>query len=229
MRPTLLSLAGLILGTVCDAGPLPGFVLASQTERISFYTRGDERVDARRVEQYLAAVERQLGYRVSSRIEYYRHSHAEEIASVTGAYGSGVTLPRRGQIHSTLAYHPHEIVHIVAAQAGNPGLFFQEGLAVALGDQGKLNGRPVDEVARRWQGRAKLTELVDAFAGLPSDSGYALAGSFMGYLIRHYDLRKVSEFFRACSGMNTAEAFALVFGARLDDVGGEWVASLARG
>jgi hypothetical protein len=209
-----------------QAGTLPGFALRAQTEHFSFYSRGNVKVDPAKSEKYLAEVQRLLGQKVAGRAEYYRYETPQEIAAGTGTYAEGVTFARAGQIHSTREFHAHEIVHLVAGQMGNPGAFFQEGLAVALGNGGRWRGKDVDEVARAAARRVKLTALVASFASQDVDAAYPVAGSFVASLIARHGIARVSEFFRACTGANTADAFARAFGQTLDEAGADWAASL---
>ena len=209
-----------------QAGSLPGFVLKAQTEHFSFYARTNQKIDAEKSEKYLAQVQNLLGQRVAGRAEYYRYENPQEIAAGTGTYAEGVTFARAGQIHSTQEFHAHEIVHLVAGQMGNPGAFFQEGLAVALGNGGKWQGKDVNKLAKDAARARSLSALVSGFARLDADTAYPVAGSFVASLIQQHGIAKVSEFFRACSGNNTAGAFASTFGRTLDEAGSAWAASL---
>ena len=219
--------AGAVMAAAnLQAAPLPGFVLKAETEHFAFYSRGNEKVDAAKSERYLARVEAMLGQDVSGRAEYYRYANPQEVAAGTGTYAEGVTFARAGQIHSTQEFHAHEIVHLVAGQMGNPGVFFQEGLAVAIGNEGRWQGQDVNKLAREQARRAKLSALVAGFGRMDANTAYAVAGSFVGSLIKAHGAAKVAEFFRACSGGNTADAFARTFGQTLDEAGVAWAASL---
>src|SRR5260221_6539621 len=115
------------------AQPPRGFQLAAQTPHFLFYSRNGERIDVHEVERALCKVQRLLGQELPGRAEYYRYGTPQEIAANLGEYASGVTLGSLRQIHTVRREFPlHEIVHLVAAQLGEPGPFFQEGLAVAL-------------------------------------------------------------------------------------------------
>jgi len=220
--------AGAVLGGVClEAGPLPGFALTAQTPHFSFYSRDRQKVDAEKSERYLAQVEQLLGQQVQGRAEYYRYATAQDLAAGTGTYASGVTYAHAGQIHSTREFHAHEIVHLVAGQMGDPGVFFQEGLAVVLGNQARWQGVDVDKLARKAAKGAPLHSLVAGFAGMDTDLAYAVAGSFVNRLVKTHGLAKVAEFFRACRpGTDASVAFARTFGQSLDAAGSEWAASL---
>lgn len=232
MRKTARTIGAVATAVVLSAAPvaassLPGFVLKAQTEHFSFYSRdGRQRIDAEKSERYLARVQAQLGHRVAGRAEYYRYETAQEIAAGTGTWAEGVTFARAGQIHSTHEFHAHEIVHLVAGQMGNPGAFFHEGLAVALGNEGRWRGKSVDDAARATARRVPVATLVAGFARLEADVAYPAAGSFVGTLIRRHGIEKVAAFFRACTGGNTAEAFAGTFGVSLDEAGAAWAAAL---
>lgn len=223
---TAVAAAGLLAGPAY-AGSLPGFVLKAQTQHFSFYSRNTrQKVDVEKSERYLARIQAQLGHRVSGRAEYYRYETPQEIAAGTGTWAEGVTFARAGQIHSTQEFHAHEIVHLVAGQMGNPGAFFHEGLAVALGNEGRWRGKDVDDLARPTARRVPLSTIVDGFARLEADVSYPAAGSFVAKLIARHGIEKVAAFFRACDGRNTADAFARTFGVTLDEAGAAWAASL---
>jgi hypothetical protein len=231
MTRTAAGLAVAVLTALnLEAAPLPGFVLTAQTQHFSFYSRDNQKVDAQKSEKYLTQVEQQLGQQVAGRAEYYRYATAQELAAGTGTYAAGLTLAHSGQIHSTQAFHAHEIVHLVAGQMGNPGVFFQEGLAVALGNEAKWRGKDVDSLARKTAASARVSTLVARFESLDADTAYAVAGSFVSHLIKAHGLAKVAEFFRACpaSGANASVAFARTFGQSLDEAGAAWTGNLMR-
>ena len=215
-----------LLAVPAAGGSLPGFVLKAQTEHFSFYSRNGQKVDVEKSERYLARVQAQLGHRVTGRAAYYRYETPQEIAAGTGTWAEGVTFARAGQIHTTQEFHAHEIVHLVAGQMGNPGAFFHEGLAVALGNEGRWRGKQVDELARAATRRVPLAAIVKGFAGYAADLTYPVAGSFVAKLIERHGIEKVAAFFRACTGQNTTEAFARTFGVTLDEAGAAWAASL---
>jgi hypothetical protein len=133
MRKTAVLAILTVLAVVGSrpAAALPGFILTASTPRVSFYTRGPA-VDVKGVEASLTRIEGTLGTRLAGHASYYRYASAQEVAAGTGHYADGVTFA--GQVHSDRQCHDHELVHLVAAQMGDPGRFFQEGLAVALAD-----------------------------------------------------------------------------------------------
>ena len=227
-RTMAMLVAGVVAAANLQAAPLPGFVLTAQTQHFTFYSRDNQKVDSQKTERYLAQVEQLLGQQVEGRAEYYRYASAQELAAGTGTYAAGLTLAHSGQIHSTQAFHAHEIVHLVAGQMGNPGVFFQEGLAVAIGNEAKWQGKDVDSLARKVAGSAKLSAYVARFDSLDADTAYAVAGSFVNRLIKTHGIAKVAEFFRACGaqGANPSAAFARTFGQSLDEAGAAWAASL---
>jgi hypothetical protein len=222
-----LGLLSLLAATPVWAVPLAGFALRAETHNFAFFSRGDARVDVRRPEAQLARIETALGQRLSARVDYYIYERAEDIAATTGRYAGGLTFPDLGQIHSTSSSQDHEIVHVVAFQLGDPGPFFQEGLAVALGDHGRWLGQPVDRVARKAAQATTLEALISHFDAADPKEGYAVAGSFMSFLIKTHGLPQVSHFFRACHGGRTAAAaFTAIFGETLELAGARWVRTL---
>ncbi len=224
------AVAGILWASSLEGQPLPGFVAVAQTQHFNFYSRDGLKVDASKSEKFLARVERQLGHQVSGRAPYYRHERAEDIAAYSGTYASGITDLKTGTIHSIAAFHPHEIVHRVAGELGDPGLFFQEGLAVALGDDGKLGGRSVRRLAQTILERSRFEGFLEP-AIWRDDQGrqpaYAVAGAFMEYLIKAHGLDAVASFFRACrTPLDARPAFTRAFGQTLESAGAAWLASL---
>ncbi len=222
---------GILASTGLNAAPLPGFALTAQTEHFSFYTRDKQAVEAQKTEQYVAKVEELLGERLSGRADYYRYGSAEEIQFATGQYAAGLTFATSGpgQIHSMKAFHPHEIVHLVAERLGNPGTFFHEGLAVAIGDEARWGGKSVNAIAKDLVKAGTVTSvsaLVAQFDRMDPQRAYPVAGSFVAFLIKTQGLTKTAQFFRACSGGNTATAFQHTFGLTMAEAGAGWVATL---
>jgi hypothetical protein len=208
-----------------SAAPLlPGFVLAGQTAHVSFYSRG-ERVDTAGVEKKVTELEKLFGQTLDTRANYYRYASAQEIAAGTGYYAAGVTFAATGDVHSTQPCHDHELVHLVAGRLGTPGAFFEEGLAVAVGNHGQWQGRSADRTAKA--SAASVTDLVAQFDRFDPASSYAVAGSFVSYLVRTRGMAQVVAFFRSCKpGANTTVAFADTFGASLDQAAADWRKSL---
>jgi hypothetical protein len=185
-------------------------------------------VQVERTERYLSRIEALLGERGPARVEYYRYETPDELGRATGIRALGVTFAKTGEVHSTLPFHPHELVHVVAGQMGNPGTFFQEGLAVALGDQGRWNGRAVDAMAKPIARSGGLSRLVDGFDSMDPDVAYPAAGSFVAALIRSHGIASVAAFFRACQGSVASRdrAFEASFGLTLDQALAAWAARL---
>lgn len=213
--------------SLSSAAPLAGFALRAETTHFAFFSRGRERLDLKAPEAQLARIEGALGQRIATRVDYYVYERPEDIAAATGRYAGGLTFPGLGQVHSTLASQNHEIVHVVAHSLGDPGPFFQEGLAVALGDGGRWQGQPVDRVAKNVAKATTLASLIAGFDARDPREGYAVAGSFVGHLIKVHGLSSVSQFFKACQGGRGANAaFAAIFGETLDEAGAAWLRAL---
>ena len=218
----LLTVAAILgTGPAASAAGLPGFTLAARTPRVSFYSRG-EKVDVAKVEASLTRIEEALGTRLAGHASYYRYASAQEVAAGTGHYAAGVTFA--GQVHSTSACHDHELVHLVAAEMGDPGRFFSEGLAVALGDEPRGRRR----VAKKaLSGGQPLTRWVAGFDGQDPDAAYAVAGTFVRHLIDTHGMEKVRALFRASrSEADVPRAFAATFGQGLEDALATWRADL---
>ena len=218
----LVTAAALLVGSRPSASAaMPGFTLAARTPRVSYYSRG-QKVDVAKVEASLTRIEGALGTQLAGPASYYRYSSAQEVAASTGHYADGVTFA--GQVHSTNASHDHEIVHLVAAQMGAPGRFFQEGLAVALGDESKGLNRTAKKAL---SGGQPLLRWVSGFDGQNADAAYAVAGSFVRHLIETQGMDKVRGFYRAARNQaGVGRAFASAFGQDLEPALGAWSASL---
>lgn len=228
MRKQVLTLGLLatLAASASEAAPLPGFQLVARSEHFTYYSRGEEKADPGGSERQLARVSQLLGQPFTGRSEYYSYQSPGDVAAVTGLYAGGVTYPQLGQVHTTDGARDHEIVHLVAYELGNPGPFFHEGLAVALGDRAKWQGRGVDSVAKPFVRRLPLRALMARFnEGAPAE-GYAVAGSFVQWLIKRHGLERVVCFFRACDGRNTLVAFAATFGRSLEEAGAAWAGDL---
>jgi hypothetical protein len=178
---------------------------------VSFYSRG-QAVDVKGVEASLTRIEGTLDTRLAGHASYYRYASAQEVAAGTGHYADGVTFA--GQVHSTRQCHDHELVHLVAAQMGDPGRFFQEGLAVALAD----DARGMRKAAKKaLAGGQPMTRWVAGFDNQDPTAAYAVAGTFVQHLIDTRGIQTVRAFYRAArSEASVRGAFAATFDQDLD-------------
>jgi hypothetical protein len=224
-----LAQAALILTTTTTpalAAGLPGFTLAAQTPRFSFYTRGGK-VDAQKSERYLSQVEQKLGARFDGHAEYFRYDSVGDVAVSTGSYAEGVTFTGQRQIHSMHDFHAHEIVHLVAGQLGNPGVLFHEGLAVVMGNDAKWGGKDVDKISKQALKGRRAVNVLAQFETLSSDVAYPLAGSFVRSLVAQHGMEKVADFFRACPRPAERDAaFEKTFGVSYAQAVDQWAARL---
>jgi hypothetical protein len=219
--------AGLPVGSSITASAPNGFQVAAQTTNFTFYTRDAKPVDAEKNQKFLDQISERLGVQVEGRTSYYRYGWPEEIGFVVGTNAAGATMTS-GDIHSTQSFDAHEIVHRVAFQLGNPGLLFQEGLAVELGDNGKVQGANVDVLAKKLMGPVTVRSLADKFLSYTPEVRYAMAGSFVHFLVKRNGLGQVTKFFKSCPNEKARDArFVEYFGQSLDDAGRIWAASLA--
>jgi hypothetical protein len=204
------------------------------TSRVAFFSRtsgdfgGRQKADVKRTDAFLARMEKTLEQPLAAPISYYRHDRPEDIAAETGVYAYGLTRVGDSVVHSTTTYHPHELVHAVAGGLGDPGRFFHEGLAVALGDEGKWSGRDVDALAHARAAKVDRKTIVKSFDSLPADVAYPVAGSFVKHLIAQGGLPRLIEFFRACpkSG-NMDAAFLETYGHTFQGAFADWQQGVA--
>ena len=69
--------------------------------------------------------------------------------------------------------------------------------------------------------------MVAGFDRFDANTAYAVAGSFVGYLVRTHGMAQVSAFFRACGPkVDTKVAFAQSFGGTIETVSADWRKSL---
>lgn len=224
IRALLATTVTAFLAIPAMASPLPGFQLVGQSEHFAFYARHGRKTETKANERFLAKTALLLDQTTEGQTAYYLHDDAQEVGATTGVYSSGMTELTSGEIHSTQSYHPHEIVHRVAAELGDPGSFFHEGLAVSMGDEGKQGGVSVDVLARAAVLRYNVRDVVDGFTKVEPHAAYAIAGSFMGYLIRRNGVATVASFFRGCKPGTVARDrhFQEVFGVRVNEATTAW-------
>jgi hypothetical protein len=223
----LLAWTGLLPGTSLQAATHEGFTQVAETAHFTHFARAGARTDAGRREKHLARVERLLEVRVDRHIDYYAYETPEEIQAVTGRYAAGYFFPSLGQVHATPEAEAHEIVHLVSHGLGDPGPFFNEGLAVALGNEGRLGGRPADRVARSVLSRISPEGLEARFASLQSSwEAVAAAGSFVAWLEDRHGMKKVAAFFRQCGRTGRPVAFETTFASPLPEALQAWARSL---
>jgi hypothetical protein len=218
-----------MVASAASAQTLPGFRQMAGTSRVAFFSRsgGDfgsrQKADVKRTDAFLARMEKTLEQPLAAPLSYYTYERPEDIAAQTGVYAYGLTRVGDSVVHSTTTYHPHELVHAVAGGLGDPGRFFHEGLAVALGDEGRWGGRAVDALARTQAATVDRKALVKSFDALPADVAYPVAGSFVKDLIARDGLPKLIEFFRACpKGANVDAAFLRTYGRSFQGAFEEW-------
>lgn len=228
----MVAAVGLV-AQAASAQTLPGFRQMAGTSRVAFFSRSGsdfgsrQKADVKRTDAFLARMEQTLVQPLAAPITYYTHERPEDIAAQTGVYAYGLTRVGDSVVHSTTTYHPHELVHAVAGGLGDPGRFFHEGLAVALGDEGRWGGRAVDALARA-AATVDRKRLIDSFDSLPADVAYPLAGSFVKHLIDRDGMPRLIELFRACPKRADLEAaFLRTYGRSLEDAFAEWQRAVA--
>jgi len=214
-----------------NAGQPVLFERPVEGSHVTLYAQQAGAPDVRRLDKELGDVARLLGEHQPPKVQLYYYGHASDVAVATGIYAGGVTLPGLGQIHSTAYRLRHEMVHLVASRlGGDPGAFYQEGLAVALGDGGRHNdGRRVDDVARALLRGTAMSELIAGFNAANPQEAYAIAGSFMRFLLKTHGNERVVRFFRASGKGSSADAYREAFGETVEVTGSQWMRRLFGG
>jgi hypothetical protein len=232
----LLALGSLLTPAASAAEPAaPGanFKLVVRTSHVDYFVPKGGRVDVRRTEAFLDRLFSLLGAAPEGwRIQYYRHASVDELSARVGYRVSGVTDTGTGRIDSAWDYHPHELVHAVAGRLGRPPVFFAEGLAVALTGRGLWNGRAVDRVAAREMAvRRTLEPFLDAFGEQDPSTAYAVAGSFVAFLLDRDGIEPMLAFLQGCGapGRSYDDAFRRAYGSSVARRTIEWMAWLRGG
>ncbi len=208
----------------------PGFERVAETADARYYARPGLKVDVRRSEAFLARLFTLLGVAAGERrLEYYRHGSVADVQHQVGIPAYGVTNLDTLRIDSVRDYHPHELVHAVAGRLGRPPLLFTEGLAVALTSEGKWRERDIDEIARAYvRGNRSIDPLLRDFGAEDPDRDYALAASFVAFLLDRDGIDAFVAFLRGCGPAPEAyeRAFVRAYGRGVRVLGVEWELSL---
>jgi hypothetical protein len=179
-------------------------------------------------ERELARLVPELGVAMPARIAYYRYASKQQKGELTGDGGNAHTDLRA--IYTIWAMDDHEIVHILTEQWGKTDqALLGEGIAVH--ESGNWQGRPVDDYARDLLAAGKvgpLSQLTSpsVFRGEDALVTYAVAGSFVGYLVR---LKDMAAFQRAyVAGAPLDARLKAEYGKDLATLDADWRASLAK-
>ncbi len=230
--PLALSvLSTIVLAVPAGASAGAEFRKVAETEHARYYAARGAAVDVRHSEEFLRQLLTLFGPTPSEwRLEYYRHSSMSALAAQVGFAAVGVTDIETARIDSAYEYHPHELVHAVAGRLGRPPLLLAEGLAVALTAHGVWRGRDVDAVAREYlAAQGVLYPLLREFALENPDRDYAVAGSFVGFLLDRHGIAPLLAVFEGCgseAGRYEA-AFRSAYGKGFADLERDWRRSLS--
>jgi len=232
-RRLLITMALALTACAASASTLgrtsSGFKQVARTTHVSYFSRSSLKVDVRRCERFLRELEKVFGPLPSGwRVGYYRHAGQAEVAAATGRYALGVTDLEGGRIHSTLGFHPHELVHAVAGRLlGAAPVFLAEGLAVALTSGGRWGDGTVDGAAAVVVSRdMRLQRFVDRFEAQDPALAYPVAGSFMAHLIDAFGIDAVLRFYSESSKSGLEAAARRAFGRSFASLNLSWAAAL---
>jgi hypothetical protein len=209
------------------------FERIARTSHVDYYVAKGQRVDVGRNEAFLDRLSSLFGTAPEGwRIRYYRHASVGELSDHVGYAVSGVADLVTGRIDSAREFHPHELVHAVTGREGCPPAFFDEGIAVAITSRVRWAGRDMDEVARSEMAvRPGLEPFLSAFGEQDSDVAYAVAGSFVAFLLDRHGIEPIMAFVRGCGASASAfeRAFRRAYGRSVASLTIEWMAWLRKG
>ena len=216
-----------------EPAPAPGFELIARTSHIDYFVAKGRRVDVRRTEAFLDRLSSLFRLPPEGwRIQYYRHPSVGELSDHVGYAVSGVADLATGRIDSAREFHPHELVHAMMGRLGLPPAFFAEGLAVALTSRGRWRGHDPDEIAaREMAARGSLEPFLVDFGEQDPLVAYAVAGSFVAFLLDRQGIEAMEVFLRGCgdSPSRYERAFRRAYGRSVASLTIEWMAQLRRG
>jgi len=200
-----------------------------RTSRVTYYAPKGRSVDVKRTEAFLDRLAALFGPTPEGwRVQYYLHGEPH-VYSEMGLSAVGVTDLDTLRIDSVRAYHPHELVHAMAARLGRPPLLFVEGLAVALTSEGQWRGGGLDPMALAALGASRSPRpFLDSFTEQDPDAAYAVAGSLVGYLLDRYGIEPLVAFLQGC-GVDSRRyeaAFKSAYGRTVAHATLEWERSL---
>ena len=196
-----------------------------------FYFPADAPISSQmqeRNETELARAMTALGIGTAPRITYYRYADTTQKERWTGRAGNGHT--QGTTIHTIWNVETHEMVHVLTQSWGDPDTaIFGEGIAVYV--DGQWQGRPIDDYAKELLAAGKVPPLrsladINDFRAQDDLMTYAVAGSFVGYLVRLKDMNAFKRVY--VKGAPLDERLKSVYGKDLATLDADWRASLAK-
>jgi hypothetical protein len=139
----------------------------------------------------LLEFEQILGATVPKKIDYFRYESNERKRELTGQSGNA-HVSNDHTLHTVWPVDNHEIVHLIAFVWGRTdSSLLGEGIAVHL--SGSWLRRPIDSWIPEYEKEGRLPSLASlassrTFARMDAGVTYAVAGSFVGYLVRTYGI-----------------------------------------
>jgi hypothetical protein len=224
-----------------------------ESEHFIFHFEPGDTVDVERSEAFHNWATEYLGITLSGKIDFYKFRTAEDLAAAQGGTGRSRAFPAECALVTEYSWNNHECMHIYNAQLCDTPTtrLFEEGMAVAhefdpYNDVwvSQWNRRQLDEPfiyeieIRLWHQEGWLFPMEDLLtsAGFQAVSvesklgAYVQSGMFVSYLIETYGLERMKEIFRSVAyedpKTKIEREFEGVFGASVQDVEREWMASL---
>lgn len=216
----------LLLASASPVRAAAGISRQAESPRFIHFASAPQPKRVRVRERFTERLEAKLGVRVSRRIEFFAYEGQQEVTRALGRPLAGFFAQDLAQVHAAPEAEEHELVHVVSYELGNPGLLFNEGLAVALGNEGRLGRQPVDRIARSILQRLDAETALELAGKGQSYEASCVAGSFVARLIKVHGLPKMAAFFRASGKRGKPVAFEATFGIDLRTAAADWGRSL---
>jgi hypothetical protein len=253
MRKVRLPFAAIVMACSvvhgCNRGPVSPYPANALSEKVEsahyvyYYNAGDT-VDTGAQEEYHAWATSLLDIFPTRKIVTYKYrdtAQLNQVLRLNVGPGSCLARPERFEVHCTVTWNDHEVVHVLVSLIGQPPSYFNEGLAVALSVNRR--GRNFDETRGWWQNglshaRARehsasgnlipIREVLETSAWNSRDARYLYpqSGSFVSFLIDRHGVPPLRELVHGSKwndpGHVTEERFQAVFGFSIYEAERAW-------
>ena len=246
MRNALIfSLALTLLFMGCKKSPMflnPHFDVVTESEHFVYYQQSEDTIVVDEVwqENYFTWLTSQLDIQTDIRIDYYKYTSRAQLEELTGRSTNAFAQANQARIHTIWWKDNHECVHILTDKYwGLPPAIINEGMAVA--HQAQLvdgeyvpgwNGQDFHRLAAEYLSSGELPsmeQMIDSHSFWDHEANmvYALAGSFVRFLLDTYGLDKVRDYHRGAGYWDklkeTDKRMLRAFGKTAAEIWQEWL------